>query len=68
MNDGLSRLSSVLLKLTINTLGIVGTLVFADDGLPFIHLENTDEDSIHIMLLLSKEHHVVIGGWDIIGI
>ena len=52
----------------VNTLGIVGTLVFADNGLPFIRLENMDKDSLQIMLLLSKEHLVIIGGWDIIWI
>ena len=68
INDGLGRLRSVLLKLMVNTLGIVGTLVFADDGLPFIQLEDTDEDSIHIVLPPSKKHLVIVGDWNIAGI
>ena len=56
INDGLGRLRSVVLEFTVNTLVVEGTLVFANDGLPFIRLEDTDEDSIHIVLLLSKKH------------
>ena len=44
INDGLGRLRSILLKFAVNTLGIKGTLVLVNDGLPFIHLENMDED------------------------
>ena len=67
-NDGLGRLGRVLLKLAVNTLSVEGALVFSNNSLPFIRLEDMDEDSIHIVLLLSKKHFVIIGGWDIIGI
>ena len=54
INDGLGRLQGVLLEFMVNTLGIEGTLVFSNNSLPFIHLEDMDEDSIHVVLLLSK--------------
>ena len=53
---------------TVNTLGVEGTLVFSNNSLPFIRLEDMDEDSIHVVLLLSKKHFVVVGGWDVAGI
>ena len=61
INDGLGQLRG-------NTLGIEGTLAFSNNSLPFIHLEDMDEDSIHVVLLLSKKHFVVVGGWDVAGI
>ena len=61
INDGLGRFRSVLLKFTVNTLGIKGTL-------PFNHLENTDKDSIHIVLLFSNKHLVIVSGQNIVGI
>ena len=54
INDGLGRFGSIFLKFLVNTLGIKGTLVFLNDSLPFIRLEDMDKDSIHIVLLLSK--------------
>ena len=68
INYGLGRLRRVLLKFVVNTLGIEGTPVFANDGLPFISLEDADEDSIHVVMLLSKKPFVIIGGWDVAGI
>ena len=52
----------------LSTLGVEGTLVFLNNSLPFIHLEDTDKDSIHVVLLLSKKHFVIVGGWDVAGI
>ena len=68
INDGSGRLRGVLLEFAVNTLVVKGTLVFSNNSLPFIRLEDTDEDSIHVVLLLSKKHFVVVGGWDIAGI
>ena len=65
INDGLDRLRAVLLEFTVNTLGVEGTLVFSNNSLPFIRLEDTDEDSIHVELLLSKKDFVIVGGWDV---
>ena len=65
INDGLGRLRGILLEFTVNTLGVEGTLVFSNNSLPFICLEDTDEDSIHVVLLLSKKHFVIVGGWDV---
>ena len=66
INDGLGRLQGILLEFAVNTLGVEGTLVFSNNSLPFIRLEDTDKDSIHVVLL--KKHFVIIGGWDIAGI
>ena len=65
INDGLGRPRGVLLEFAVNTLGVEGTLVFSNNSLPFIRLEDTDKDSIHVVLLLSKKHFVVVGGWDV---
>ena len=65
IDDGLGRLRSILLEFTVDTLGIEGTLVFVNHGLPFIRLEDMNEDSIHIVLLLSKKYLVIIGGWNV---
>ena len=64
INDGLGRLRGILLEFVVNTLVIKGTLVFSNNSLPFIRLEDSDKDSIHVVLLLSKKHFVIVGGWD----
>ena len=48
INDGLSRFGSIFLKFLVNTSGVKDTLVFSNDSLPFICLEDTDKDIIHI--------------------
>ena len=54
IDDGFSRFGSIFLKFLVNTSGVKDTLVFSNDGLPFICLEDMDKDIIHIALLLSK--------------
>ena len=54
IDEGLSRFGSIFLKFLVNTSGVKDTLVFSNDSLPFIRLEDTDKDIIHIALLLSK--------------
>ena len=68
INDGLGRLRGVVPEFTVITLGVEGTLVFSNNSLPFIRLEDMDEDSIHVVLLLLKKHFVFVGGWDVAGI
>ena len=54
IDDGLGRLRSVLLEFMVNTLGVEGTLVLANDGLPFIRLEDTDECCCSLKSILSS--------------
>ena len=54
IDNGLGGFGSIFLKFLVNTSGVKDTLVFLNDSLPFIRLDDTDKDIIHLALLLSK--------------